>query len=214
MKALRRLASNPWAAGGLLVVLTAVATTLNTDFPKPPRGDGVGYAILGASLAEDRDYREIDKPDQPRHAHFPPGYPLVLAGVWSAAGRSEPAAHAVSIVATVLAVLLSWRWFRSLYAPAGPGPGAGPGPELDLDTPGRRYPVRARLPVLADACPLCWPVGSAEGAESPARWLSGWPWARPPSPATWALLWRPPSRSTWLLEAASERRSSRPSSPP
>ncbi len=117
MKALRRLASHPWAAGSLLVVLTAVATTLHTDFAKPPQGDGVGYAILGASLAEDRDYREIDKPDKPRHAHFPPGYPLVLAGVWSAAGRSEPAAHAVSIVATVLAVLLSWRWFRSLYAP-------------------------------------------------------------------------------------------------
>ncbi|HEU5118350.1 MAG TPA: glycosyltransferase family 39 protein, partial [Isosphaeraceae bacterium] len=79
--------------------------------------DGVGYAILGASIAEDGDYREIDKPDRPRHAHFPPGYPLVLAGVWTLAGRSEPAAHAVSIVATVLAVLLSWRWFRSLYPP-------------------------------------------------------------------------------------------------
>ncbi len=117
MRAFGNFGSSSWAVGGLLVILSAGLTVLNTDFHEPPRGDGVGYAVLGASMAEGRGYREIDKPDQPRHAHFPPGYPAILAVVWLAAGRSEAVAHGVSIVATVLAVLLAWRWFRSLYRP-------------------------------------------------------------------------------------------------
>ena len=60
----------------------------------------------------------IDKPDAPRHAHFPPGYPGALALVWRWVG-SVAAAHVFSLLCTVAAVLVAWRWFRAIY-PSGP----------------------------------------------------------------------------------------------
>jgi hypothetical protein len=102
----------PWV---VLAGISAVLVALNTDFLAPPRYDGAGYAVLGEAIASGRGYREIDKPDSPRHAHFPPGYPAVLALVWLSAGRSVVAAHGFSLVCTVAAVLLAWRWFRTMY---------------------------------------------------------------------------------------------------
>jgi hypothetical protein len=89
----------------------------NTRLDSPPRFDGAGYAVLAESLASGRGYREIDHPDQPRHAHFPPGYPLLLAGLWRLTGTSFAAAHALSIACTVTATILFWAWFRTIYAP-------------------------------------------------------------------------------------------------
>lgn len=113
--ALGRFVANDWAAGGTVLAVSVLLTTLTTDFYEPPRGDGAGYSVLGASVAEGRGYREINKPREPAHAHYPPGYPLVLAAVWTIAGRSEPAAHSVSIGATAASVVLAWLWFRSWY---------------------------------------------------------------------------------------------------
>jgi hypothetical protein len=98
-------------------LLAAVSVGLNTDFYADPRFDGAGYAVLGEALAASQGYREIDHPDQPRHAHFPPGYPATLAVIWKITGRSVLAAHVFSSICTVAAVLLSWGWFRILYAP-------------------------------------------------------------------------------------------------
>jgi hypothetical protein len=101
----------------LLTVTTAASVAQSTDWSSPPRFDGAGYAVLGESLASGHGYREIDVPGSPRHAHFPPGYPATLALLWCTVGRSAPAAHAFSFSCTVAAVLLTWRWFRTLYAP-------------------------------------------------------------------------------------------------
>jgi hypothetical protein len=103
---------DPWV---VLAGISAVLVALNTDFLTPPRFDGAGYAVLGEAIATGRGYREIDKPDGPRHAHFPPGYPGALALLWLSAGRSVAAAHFFSLVCTVAAVLLAWRWFRTMY---------------------------------------------------------------------------------------------------
>jgi hypothetical protein len=100
-----------------LAAVAAVLVMLNTEFRAPPRFDGAGYAVLGEALAQGRGYREIDKPDVPPHAHFPPGYPAVLALLWSSVGRSVAAAHAVSLICTVAAVVVAWRWFRTMYPP-------------------------------------------------------------------------------------------------
>jgi hypothetical protein len=94
-----------------------VAVGLDTDLHAPPRFDGAGYAVLARSLAEGAGYREIDHPDRPRHAHFPPGYPLALAALWGAVGRSAAAAHGLSLACTVAAVLACWRWFGTMYPP-------------------------------------------------------------------------------------------------
>lgn len=105
--------------GGLPVALVAgLFAFLNTDMHSPPRYDGAGYAILGQSLASGRGYREIDRPEAPRHAHFPPGYPAMLAGLWTlTGGRSVLAAHWLSIVCTAAAAGLAWRWFRTMKSP-------------------------------------------------------------------------------------------------
>ena len=93
----------------LLAAVSVASVGLNTDLTAPPRFDGAGYAILGEALASGRGYREINLPDSPRHAHFPPGYPAALALVWRSFGRSDIAAHAFSMLCTTVAVLLAWR---------------------------------------------------------------------------------------------------------
>ena len=104
---------------GLLIVIACGAMMLaNTRFDAPPRYDGAGYAVLARSIGEGRGYREIDHPDAPRHAHFPPGYPLALAGVWKVTGVSWAAAHAFSFVCTIGACLVFWRWTRRWARPA------------------------------------------------------------------------------------------------
>jgi hypothetical protein len=104
-------------AGAILASLTLAALARNTRLDAPPRFDGAGYSVLARSLASGQGYREIDHPDRPRHTHFPPGYPLTLAAIWTASGVSARSAHALSVACTVIAVLLSWLWLDRLYPP-------------------------------------------------------------------------------------------------
>jgi Dolichyl-phosphate-mannose-protein mannosyltransferase len=101
--------------GTLIAVVAASFLAGNTSFSAPPRFDGAGYAVLAEALLSGQGYREIDHPDRPLHAHYPPGYPLALAALWSVTGRSIVAAHALSFACTVGAILSAWWWFRSLY---------------------------------------------------------------------------------------------------
>ena len=105
------------AQGASIAALAAVAILGNTRFDAPPRFDGAGYAVLARSLEEGRGYREIDRPGAPPHAHYPPGYPLALAGLWAATGVSVRAAHGFSAACTLGATLAAWSWFRRLYPP-------------------------------------------------------------------------------------------------
>ena len=102
----------------LVVLASAAATCGNASWSAPPRFDGAGYAVLARALLAGQGYRAIDHPDRPRHAHFPPGYPLLLAATWRLTGESAAAAHAVSALCTVGACLAAWLWFRRLM----PGP--------------------------------------------------------------------------------------------
>lgn len=102
-------------SGTVIAIVAAIAIAGNTDTAAPPRFDGAGYAVLGESLASGRGYREIDHPDQPRHAHYPPGYPAALALLWWGVGRSVAAAHRLSCLCTVAATLAAWSWFRAIY---------------------------------------------------------------------------------------------------
>ncbi len=104
-----------WAVGVLLAVVATAGLARHASLSEPPRYDGAGYAVLARSLRTGAGYREIDHPDRPPHAHFPPGYPLALAALWSVTGDSAPAAHLLSIACALGAVLLSWRWLATLY---------------------------------------------------------------------------------------------------
>lgn len=102
---------------GLLIALAAGAAAFaQADLDAPPRYDGAGYAVLADSLLEGAGYRSIDHPDEPRHAHFPPGYPVFLALLCKAAGPADRVVHLASIACIVGATLAAWRWFRTMYA--------------------------------------------------------------------------------------------------
>ncbi len=106
-----------WLHAATIATVAGVALLLNARLDAPPRFDGAGYAVLARSLLQGSGYRAIDHPDAPRHAHFPPGYPLVLAGLWAITGPSNVAAHAFSIACTIAATLVAHRLFRSWYGP-------------------------------------------------------------------------------------------------
>ena len=100
--------------GAMIVLVAALAVGLNAGFREPPRFDGAGYSVLALSLIRGQGYREIDRPDAPRHGHFPPGYPLAARGLWKITGPSVVAAHVFSMVCTVAAAWLAWRWLRRI----------------------------------------------------------------------------------------------------
>lgn len=102
--------------GAIVALIAAAAMLSQADMDAPPRGDGAGYAVLARSLLEGKGYRAIDHPDEPRHAHFPPGYPALLAAVWGATGVSPRSARAASIVCNVGATVAAWLWFRTMYS--------------------------------------------------------------------------------------------------
>ena len=107
----------PIVVGSVLAAVALGASLRNTDFSSPPRYDGAGYAVLARALSSGQGYREIDRPDAPRHAHFPPGYPLALATLWKSLGASPVrTAHAFSIACTLIATIVFWLWFRRMYA--------------------------------------------------------------------------------------------------
>jgi hypothetical protein len=105
-----------WASAGLIATTSALVTCGQAVWTAPPRFDGAGYAVLARSWLSGQGYRAIDHPDRPRHAHFPPGYPVVLALTWWLAGESARAAHAVSALCAVGASLAAWWWFRRLLS--------------------------------------------------------------------------------------------------
>ena len=98
----------------LIAACSGLAACRDAAWSAPPRYDGAGYALLARALLEGQGYRSIDHPDRPRHAHFPPGYPLLLAATWRVTGVSVVAARLASLVCTVGAVLLAWWWFRRM----------------------------------------------------------------------------------------------------
>jgi hypothetical protein len=100
----------------LIVCVSAAMTTGNANWSAPPRYDGAGYAVLALALQSGQGYRAIDQPDRPRHAHFPPGYPVALAVAWQVAGRSAVTAHALSVGFTLGACVAAWCWFRLVVA--------------------------------------------------------------------------------------------------
>ena len=97
----------------LAVLALALLIGLKTNWQAPPRFDGAGYAVLAESLRTGQGYRAIEHPDAPRHAHFPPGYPVALATVWTFTGPSFPVAHGFSLACTIGAVLLFRRWLNA-----------------------------------------------------------------------------------------------------
>ena len=101
----------------IIALCSAGSLAGNTCLQASPRFDGAGYAMLADALATGRGYRDVALPEPTRHTHFPPGYPAVLAVLWTITGRSLAAAHLFSCACTVAATLSAWLWFRCLFPP-------------------------------------------------------------------------------------------------
>jgi hypothetical protein len=113
----KRAWGRPVATGVMIAVVAAVVAWRNTGLHDPPRFDGAGYAVLARALASGQGYHEVDHPDAPRHAHFPPGYPAALATLWRLiGGPSSVAAHGLSLGCTLMAILVAWRWIGTMYS--------------------------------------------------------------------------------------------------
>lgn len=69
---------------GIAAVVLAVAMSTVTPWPVGAFEDDAIYTVLAKSLAEGHGYRLINLPDAPNAAHFPPGYPALLAILWRA----------------------------------------------------------------------------------------------------------------------------------
>jgi hypothetical protein len=81
---------------GLYVVLSIVLF----DPKLATFGDNAHYLILGKSLAAGKGYRDLNLPDAPVQTQYPPGFPLMLAGITLLFGG-------VNVLAAKLFVLLT-----------------------------------------------------------------------------------------------------------
>lgn len=67
----------------LLAVLSALAVVVAIEpFPVGVFQDDGVYTVLAKSLATGQGYRYLQMPEAPNATHFPPVYPLFLAGLW------------------------------------------------------------------------------------------------------------------------------------
>ncbi len=79
-----------WAVAAAVALGWLVALTAPRDFSVGNFVDDAHYAVLAKALREQGAYRTINLPDAPRETKYPPGFPSLLALVWSP-DRTDPA---------------------------------------------------------------------------------------------------------------------------
>ncbi|MGC8786318.1 MAG: ArnT family glycosyltransferase [Anaerolineae bacterium] len=72
----------------LILVLGLLLAVLRLNEHLMPAGDNATYIVLGQSLVMGRGYRMISDPHSPEMALYPPGYPLLLAGILALTGTA------------------------------------------------------------------------------------------------------------------------------
>jgi len=101
-----------------ILVLGLLCAALLLNGHLVPAGDNATYIILGQSLATGKGYRMISDPRSPAMALYPPGYPLLLAGVLVLTGTAHHLLSAivpmklVSIALHLGAIALAYAIFR------------------------------------------------------------------------------------------------------
>ncbi len=86
-----------------LVVAAAVLLLVPGPYVAGSFGDDALYVALGKAIAAGRGYRELFTLGQPPHLRYPPGLPVLLAGLWRAFGRVDAVLRA-AVVANALAI--------------------------------------------------------------------------------------------------------------
>ena len=72
-----------WLVPAVLAALATALVVLSIEpFPVGVFQDDGIYTVLAKSLASGQGYRYLQLPDAPHATHYPPFYPLLLAGLW------------------------------------------------------------------------------------------------------------------------------------
>ncbi len=113
---LARLRRHPHAVVSGLVVLHVLLAVL-AFIPAPqPGGDNAVYLALGRSIL-DGGYSDVYDPVAPLHAHFPPGYPLIVAAALGIGLKPWVGLKAVIVAFSAAAVALTYLWIRRRRRP-------------------------------------------------------------------------------------------------
>lgn len=73
--------------------------------------DDANYIILAESMVQGQGYRQINDPAAPLETRYSPGYPAVLAPIVLLKRDNLDLLKPPSVIATVLAVWLTWRHY-------------------------------------------------------------------------------------------------------
>ena len=100
----------------ILAVLASLFVVLSIEpFPVGVFQDDGIYYVLGKSLATGQGYRYLHLPDAPNATHYPPLYPLLLAGFWKLAPTfpaNVTVFKFVNAALTALVAIGAWRFAR------------------------------------------------------------------------------------------------------
>lgn len=96
----------PFAAAALAF---AVATAVARPYAVGVFHDDGIYAILAKAIATGQGYRYLNLPGAPAAAHYPPGYPLLLAGLWRLVPRFPANIPLLLLMNAVFLGAIAWE---------------------------------------------------------------------------------------------------------
>jgi hypothetical protein len=99
----------------LILIVGLVCCVLILNQHLMPSGDNSTYLVLAQSLATGQGYRMISDPRSPQMGLYPPGYPLLLAGVMALTGTTNNPmlailpSKAMSILLYLAAIVVTYK---------------------------------------------------------------------------------------------------------
>jgi len=105
-----------WYGLGCVMLLGLALAALLVNAHLVPGGDNSTYLVLGQSLATGQGYRMVSDPRMPEMGLYPPGYPLLLAGLLGITGTAQNLLAAI-VPSKLLSVLLYLVCLVLVWAP-------------------------------------------------------------------------------------------------
>lgn len=100
-------------AATLALSATVYALVFFPDFVR--MGDNQSYYLLGKGLLEGRGYTSYWTGEAVRHTHWPPGYPILLAGAMALGITSITGLKLVNGAVLLVGLLVTYGWARRLF---------------------------------------------------------------------------------------------------
>jgi len=107
-----------WYGLGCVMLLGLALAALLVNAHLVPGGDNSTYLVLGQSLVTGQGYRMVSDPRMPEMGLYPPGYPLLLAGLLGITGTAQNLLAAIvpskllSVLLYLVCLVLVWAFFR------------------------------------------------------------------------------------------------------